>query len=76
MKTTDWFEEWLAHYVKPASKQKTYRRYEEIVAQHILPKFGEMEREGITPLVLQRYISKPTCPSSPFAQKATSKLPK
>ena len=52
MKTTDWFEEWLAHYVKPASKQKTYRRYEEIVAQHILPKFGEMEREGITPLVL------------------------
>ena len=25
--------------------------------QHILPKFGEMELEGITPLILQRYIS-------------------
>ena len=57
MKTTDWFGEWLAHYVKPASKQKTYRRYEEIVAQHILPKFGTMELEDLTPLVLQRYIS-------------------
>ena len=28
-----------------------------MTAQHILPKFGEMELAGITPLVLQRYIS-------------------
>lgn len=24
MQTKDWFHEWLEHYVKPASKQKTY----------------------------------------------------
>ena len=49
--------EWLIHYVKPASKQKTYSRYRDIVAQHILPKFGEMELDDLTPLVLQRFIS-------------------
>ena len=76
MQTKDWFHEWLEHYVKPASKQKTYILYCELTEQHILPKFGEMELEDITPLVLQRYISKLTCPSSPFAKKATSKLPK
>ena len=57
MQTKDWFHEWLEHYVKPASKQKTYTLYCELTAQHILPKFGEMELEGITPLILQRYIS-------------------
>lgn len=57
MQTKDWFHEWLEHYVKPASKQKTYILYCELTEQHILPKFGEMELEGITPLILQRYIS-------------------
>lgn len=57
MQTKDWFREWLEHYVKPASKQKTYILYCELTEQHILPKFGEMELEGITPLILQRYIS-------------------
>lgn len=57
MQTKDWFHEWLEHYVKPASKQKTYVLYCELTAQHILPKFGEMELECITPLALQRYIS-------------------
>ena len=57
MQTKDWFHEWLIHYVKPASKQKTYSRYRDIVAQHILPKFGEMELDDLTPLVLQRFIS-------------------
>lgn len=27
MQTKDWFYEWLEHYVKPASKQKTYDLY-------------------------------------------------
>lgn len=57
MQTKDWFHEWLEHYVKPASKQKTYILYRELTEQHILPRFGEMELEGITPLILQRYIS-------------------
>ena len=49
MQTKDWFHEWLEHYVKPASKQKTYVLYCELTAQHILLKFGEMELECITP---------------------------
>ncbi len=40
MQTKDWFHEWLEHYVKPASKQKTYILYCELTEQHILPKFG------------------------------------
>lgn len=33
MQTKDWFHEWLIHYVKPASKQKTYSRYRDIVSR-------------------------------------------
>lgn len=57
MQIKEWFPEWLMSYVKPASKEKTYNRYSEIITQHILPKFGEKELEELTPLVLQRYIS-------------------
>ena len=35
MQTKDWFHEWREHYVKPASKQKTYNLYCELTAQHI-----------------------------------------
>ena len=56
----DWLHNWLEHYVKPASKQKTYSRYCDIVFQHLIPKFGDTNLEDLTPLVLQQYISELT----------------
>lgn len=52
-----WLEEWLAHYIEPTAKSRTYSRYSEIVRQHILPKLGECELEELTPGVLQKYIT-------------------
>ena len=44
-----WLDEWLAHYIEPTAKSRTYSRYSEIVRQHILPKLGECELEELTP---------------------------
>ena len=52
-----WLEEWLAHYIEPTAKSRTYSRYSEIVRQHILPKLGECELEELSPGVLQKYIT-------------------
>ena len=60
MQINDWLHNWLEHYVKPASKQKTYSRYCDIVFQHLIPKFGDTNLEDLTPLVLQQYISELT----------------
>lgn len=57
MTCKEWFPEWLEHYVRPVSKQKTFSRYSEIVSHHILPAFGDMTLEDITPIVLQKYIT-------------------
>lgn len=51
MQINDWLHNWLEHYVKPASKQKTYSRYCDIVFQHLIPKFGDTNLEDLTPLV-------------------------
>lgn len=57
MKYKQWVFEWLENYVKPTSKGKTYKRYLEIVNQHILIPLGEYEMEDLTPIILQRFIS-------------------
>lgn len=36
----NWLEEWLAHYIEPTAKTRTYSRYSEIVSLHIIPKLG------------------------------------
>ena len=35
----NWVEEWLTHYIKPSSKQRTYEQYCEIAKIHILPRY-------------------------------------
>ncbi|MDE6435214.1 MAG: site-specific integrase [Lachnospiraceae bacterium] len=57
MQYKDWLKEWLEHYVKPSSKQKTYIRYSEIVSQHINNKLGNYEMNELTPLVLQHFTT-------------------
>lgn len=52
-----WLKEWLENYVKPASKQKTYSRYTEIVNQHIVQRLGKYEMDELTPLILQHFTT-------------------
>lgn len=58
MRYKEWLREWLECYVKPSSKQKTYRRYSEIVNGHIVGEIGDYEMNELTPLILQRLTTK------------------
>ena len=53
----EWLSNWLANYVHPSSKQRTYTRYKEIVEQHIVAQLGELKLSEITPYVIQRYVT-------------------
>lgn len=57
MKYKEWLFEWLANYVKPTSKEKTYTRYREICEQHIIPQLGEYELSDLTPFWVQKFVT-------------------
>lgn len=57
MKYKNWLDEWLAYYVKPSSKQRTYEQYCNITQIHILPYLGDVELIELTPLVLQKFVT-------------------
>lgn len=57
MKYKEWLDEWLNHYVKTSSKQRTYERYSQTVSVHIIPHLGEYELCDLQPIVLQRFIT-------------------
>lgn len=57
MKYKEWLDEWLTHYVKTSSKQRTYERYSQTVSVHIIPHLGEYELSELQPLVLQKFIT-------------------
>ena len=57
MKYKVWFEEWLTHYVKPSSKQRTFEQYSRAAQIHILPYLGNIELADLTPFVLQKFIT-------------------
>jgi len=52
-----WAFDWLENYVQPSAKRRTYYHYKEIVENHIVPKFGELELSEFSPYVLQRYVT-------------------
>ncbi len=57
MKYQIWLIQWLENYVKPISKERTYTRYSEIVAGHIIPRLGEYETQDLTPYILQCFVT-------------------
>ena len=57
MKYKIWFEEWLTHYIKPSSKQRTFEQYSRAAQIHILPYLGDVELTDLTPFVLQKFIT-------------------
>lgn len=57
MKYNVWFEEWLTHYIKPSSKQRTFEQYSRAAQIHILPYLGDIELTDLTPFILQKFIT-------------------
>lgn len=58
MKLITWLNEWLANYIKPTHKQRTLERYQQIVNTHIVANLGDYELNAITPLILQKYVTR------------------
>lgn len=50
MKYKTWFDEWLTHYIKPSSKQRTFEQYSKAAQIHILPYLGDYELIDLKPL--------------------------
>ena len=57
MKYIDWLIQWLENYIRPSVKVRTYERYRLIIEQHIKDKIGGIELNGLSPLVLQSFIT-------------------
>ena len=54
-KYKNWLVEWLALYVKPTTKIRTYKKYQRQIELHIIPALGEFEVQDLTATVLQRF---------------------
>lgn len=55
MKYERWLLTWLENYVKPAVKRRTYEKYREITALHLVNELGEYELDALTPARLQNF---------------------
>lgn len=53
----NWLNEWLTHYIKPSSKQRTFEQYSRVAQIHILPYLGDIELTDLTPFILQKFIT-------------------
>ena len=57
MKYKTWLFDWLENYVKPSVKMRTYERYYQICALHIIPSLGKYILAEISVIDLQKFIS-------------------
>jgi integrase len=52
-----WLKDWLAYYVQPTVKERTYEKYRRVIQRHILPTLGERKMEEITSVGLQKFVT-------------------
>ncbi len=57
MKYKDWIFNWLCNYVKPSNKIRTFERYSQICALHIIPNLGDYELTEISVIDLQKFVT-------------------
>ncbi len=57
MKYKTWLLDWLENYVKPSAKIRTYERYAQICALHIIPSLGNYKLAEISVIDLQKFIT-------------------
>ena len=55
MKYKDWLGEWLEFYVKPTTKERTYKKYIYQVKKYITPPLGGFGIDGLTAAELQKF---------------------
>lgn len=58
MMYNNWLKEWLQNYIKPSTKKRTFNQYSKIIKTHILPYLGDLKLEELTPLIIQKLITK------------------
>lgn len=56
MKYKEWLEDWLALYVKPSAKERTYDKYLAQVKNHIAPMLGNNEMDELTAVLFQKFV--------------------
>ncbi len=56
MQYQDWSPTWLALYVQPMVKMRTYEKYRELVNKRIIPRLGGYELNHLTAGVLQKFV--------------------
>lgn len=57
MNYREWLKEWLASFVKPAVKVRTYETYRSVAKDHLAPRLGHYLLCELTPVVLQRFVA-------------------
>ena len=60
MKYEEWLDVWYENFVKPSAKRKTIERYGEIIKNRLVPEFGALDINDVSPLALQKYVSELT----------------
>lgn len=53
----EFLDQWLTDVAKPTTKPKTYRSYESIVRNHLVPAFGMVELRKLTPAMIQHGVA-------------------
>lgn len=58
MRYREWLEMWLKNYVTPMRKARTADLYTEIAEKKIIPYLGGYDLDELTPIIIQRYVTK------------------
>ena len=72
MMYNNWLKEWLQNYIKPSTKKRTFNQYSKIIKTHILPYLGDLKLEELTPLIIQKFISKLSINGNKYTGKGLS----
>lgn len=55
MNYKEWVDIWLNSKIRPAAKERTFKKYSQIVGKYLLPEFGDSELDKISALDLQLF---------------------
>lgn len=53
----EWLNEWLELYIKPSTKERTYRKYRRTAEKYILPSLGDYEADELSAVELQKFFA-------------------
>lgn len=55
VKYKDWLEEWLAYYVRPATKERTYTKYATQTQHYLAPLLGDYDMGALSAYEIQKF---------------------